>query len=215
MSDDKKNISPEVETPTEAPAPGQPFPDKAEPVVTDPVPTEKTAPADKAEPAAPEIPGSAAPEQAKPEKEAQQTAIPNKGDPALASSGKVVDFAAARDEEAKDKAPKEKAPKQKAPEEKDKGTAKPRRGRPPKADKAAPDRIKPQPRDKMGVAEPEVGSARLPQYNTCILALVLDAWDSRGTQTADKAFADNPAFRRRLNQLKLTEPVRSESDTEV
>ena len=58
------------------------------------------------------------------------------------------------------------------------------------------------------------GSARLPQYNTCILALVLDAWDSRGTQTADKAFADNPAFRRRLNQLKLTEPVRSESDTE-
>ena len=45
-------------------------------------------------------------------------------------------------------------------------------------------------------------------------ALVLDAWDSRGTQSADKAFADNPAFRRRLNQLKLTEPVRSESDTE-
>ena len=32
-----------------------------------------------------------------------------------------------------------------------------------------------------GVAEPEAGSARLPQYNTCILALVLDAWDSRGT----------------------------------
>ena len=26
-----------------------------------------------------------------------------------------------------------------------------------------------------GVAEPEAGSARLPQYNTCILALVLDA----------------------------------------
>ena len=63
-----------------------------------------------------------------------------------------------------------------------------------------------------GVAEPEAGS-RLPQYNTCILALVLDAWDSRGIQTADKAFADNPAFRRRLNQLKLTEPVRSDSDT--
>lgn len=66
-----------------------------------------------------------------------------------------------------------------------------------------------------GVAEPEAGSARLPQYNTCILALVLDAWDNRGTQTADKAFADNPAFRRRLNQLKRTEPVTvSESDTE-
>ena len=66
-----------------------------------------------------------------------------------------------------------------------------------------------------GVAEPEAGSARLSQYNTCILALVLDAWDNRGVQTADKAFADNPAFRRRLNQLKLTEPVTvSESDTE-
>lgn len=66
-----------------------------------------------------------------------------------------------------------------------------------------------------GVAEPEAGSARLPQYNTCILALVLDAWDNRGIQTADKAFADNPAFRRRLNQLKRTEPVPvSDSDTE-
>ena len=65
-----------------------------------------------------------------------------------------------------------------------------------------------------GVAEPEAGSARLPQYNTCILAMVLDAWDNRGTQTAHKAFADNPAFRRRLNQLKRTEPVMvSESDT--
>ena len=65
-----------------------------------------------------------------------------------------------------------------------------------------------------GVAEPEAGSARLPQYNTCILALVLDAWDNRGIQTGDKALTDNPAFRRRMNQLKLTEPVRSESDTE-
>ena len=66
-----------------------------------------------------------------------------------------------------------------------------------------------------GVAEPEAGSARLPQYNTCILAMVLDAWENRGTQTAAKAFADNPAFRRRLNQLKRTEPVTvSESDTE-
>lgn len=66
-----------------------------------------------------------------------------------------------------------------------------------------------------GVAEPEAGSARLPQYNTCILALVLDAWENRGVQTADKAFADNPAFRRRINQLKRTEPVTvSDSDTE-
>lgn len=65
-----------------------------------------------------------------------------------------------------------------------------------------------------GVAEPEAGSARLPKYNTCILAMVLDAWENRGTQTADKAFADNPAFRRRINQLKRSEPVRSDSDME-
>ena len=64
-----------------------------------------------------------------------------------------------------------------------------------------------------GVAEPEAGSARLPQYNTCILALVLDAWDNRGTQTGVKEISDNPAFRRKLNQLKLTEPAVSESDT--
>ena len=65
-----------------------------------------------------------------------------------------------------------------------------------------------------GVAEPETGAARLPQYNTCIMALVQDARDNRGTQTADKVFADNPAFRKRINQLKRTEPVRSDSDTE-
>ena len=66
-----------------------------------------------------------------------------------------------------------------------------------------------------GVTEPVSGSARLAQYNTCVNALVLDAWDNRGIQTGDKALTDNPAFRRRLNQLKLSEPVAvSESDTE-
>lgn len=56
-----------------------------------------------------------------------------------------------------------------------------------------------------GVTEPAEGH-RLAQYNTCISALVLDAWDHRGTQTGDKALVENPAFRRRLNQLKLSEP---------
>lgn len=64
-----------------------------------------------------------------------------------------------------------------------------------------------------GVAEP-VSGPRLAQYNTCVSALVLDAWDHRGSQTGDKALVENPAFRRRLNQLKLTEPVASESDAE-
>ena len=157
MADDKKNIGPEMETPTEVPTPEQPAPNKAEPVVTDSAPAEKAAAADKAEPTAPESPGSAAPEQAKPEKEAKQTAIPGVGDPAPASSGKVVDFAAAREEAGKDKSPKDKAAKQKAPEEKDKGTAKPHRGRPAKADKAAHDKAKPQPRDKMSQSKPPAG----------------------------------------------------------
>lgn len=65
-----------------------------------------------------------------------------------------------------------------------------------------------------GISEPTDG-ARAAQYHTCVAALVLDAWDHRGTQTGDKALVDNPAFRRRLNQLKLSEPPASESDTEV
>ena len=157
MSDDKKHIGPEVETPTEAPAPGQPVPGKAESIVTDPAPAEKAAPADKAEPAAPESPGVAVPEQPKPEKEDKQTATPDKGDPAPAPSGKVVDFAAAREEAAKDKSPAQRAAKQKAPEEKNKGAAKASRGRPAKADKAAPDKATPQPRDKMSQSKPSAG----------------------------------------------------------
>lgn len=99
MSDEKKNIGPEVETPTGAPASEQSAPGgKAVPDVTDPALAEKAAPADKVQPAAPEFPGSAAPERPKPKKDAQQTAIPDKGDPAQAPAGKVVDFAAVREE---------------------------------------------------------------------------------------------------------------------
>ena len=66
-----------------------------------------------------------------------------------------------------------------------------------------------------GVAEPVSSSARLAKYNICVNAIVLDAWDNRGIQTRDKALTDNRAFRRRLNQLKRSEPVAvPESDTE-
>ena len=58
-----------------------------------------------------------------------------------------------------------------------------------------------------GVSAPTEGSGRAAQYDQCVNALVLDAWDHRGSQTAGQALAENPAFRRRLNQLKLTEPV--------
>ena len=109
MSDDKKNIGPEVKTPTEAPAPGQPASDKVEHVAADPAP---------------------------------------------ASSGKVVDFAAAREEADKIKPPvKEAAP----PDKEAKKPEQPRRGRPSKADKAAPDKAKPQPRDKMSQSKPPAG----------------------------------------------------------
>ena len=143
MADDKKNIGPEVKKTETAPAPEQPAPVKAEPVVAGPAPVEK------AEPTIPEAPGLAAPEPPKSDKEAKQTVTPDKVDPALAPTGKVVDFAAAREEAGKDKAPKEKAAKQKAPAGKDKGTAKASKGRPAKADKAAPDKAKLPTRDKM------------------------------------------------------------------
>lgn len=63
-----------------------------------------------------------------------------------------------------------------------------------------------------GVREPAAEDARRPKYDLCINALVLDSWDHRGTQTSGQQLADNPAFQRRKNQLKFTEPV-SDSDT--
>ena len=165
MADDKKNI-PEAAPPAEFPAPAvenaavpeQPAP---EPALTDaeavmlehegqaalfemgeavPDPADSVTHAEVDEPAAPEVP--------KAEKEQEQPPTPGKDAPAPAHSGKVVDFAAARDEAIKDE---KKAVKQKTPTEKDK-VAKSGRGRPPKEGKAAPDKPKPsKPRDKKDV----------------------------------------------------------------
>ena len=78
------------------------------------------------------------------------------GDPTPA--GKVVDFTAARDGAAKGKPPeKAVAPDKDKQADKAKDAAKPRRGRPTKADKAAPDKAKPQPRDKMSQSKPPAG----------------------------------------------------------
>ena len=41
-------------------------------------------------------------------------------------------------------------------------------------------------------------------YDTCVDALVLDAWDNRRT-TVNTALLDNPEFQWMKNQLKLTE----------
>lgn len=66
--------------------------------------------------------------------------------------------------------------------------------------------------EEAGVSEPPGGTGRRAKYDLCVNALVLDAWDNRGTEIAAKA-EENPAFRRALNQLKLTEPDVSKLDT--
>lgn len=58
-----------------------------------------------------------------------------------------------------------------------------------------------------GVGEPVSGSPRRAQYDLCINYLVLDGYDRRDATITGTIVADNPAFRRLLNQLKLTEPV--------
>ena len=156
MADDKKNI-PEAAPPTEAPAPAAenaavPEQSAPEPVLTDaeavmlehegqaalfemgeavPDPADAVTHAEVEEPAAPEVPKAG--------KEQEHPPVPGKDDPTPAHSGKVVDFAAARDEAAKE----------------EKKAAKPGRGRPPKDGKAAPDKAKPpKPRDKKSQSKP-------------------------------------------------------------
>ena len=176
MADNKKNIL-EAAPPAEAPAPTaenaavpeQPAP---EPVLTDaeavmlehegqaalfemgeavPDPADAVTPAEVEEPTAPEVP--------KAEKEQAQPPDPGRDDPAPAHSGKVVDFAAARDEAAKEE---KKAIKQKPPKEKGK-PAKPRRGRPSKAEKAAPEQTKPPKAGKTHAAPEEKAAPPAPE----------------------------------------------------
>ena len=183
MADDKKNIGPEAEKPGEAPqekkaepvkdtppAPEQPAP---EPALTDaetvilehegqaalfemgeavPDPADAVTHAEvEEEPAAPEVP--------KAEKEQAQPPTPGKGDPAQAPFGKVVDFAAARDEAAKEE---KKVLKQKPPKEKGKAT-KPGKGHPPKTEKTAPEQAKPPKAGKTHAAPEEKATPPAPE----------------------------------------------------
>ena len=176
MADDKKNI-PDVSPPTEASAPtaevaAVPEPLAPDPVLTDaeavmlehegqavlfemgeavPDPADAVTHAEAEEPAAPEIP--------KAEKEQAQPPTPGKDDPVPAHSGKVVDFAAARDEAAKEG---KKAVKQKPPTEKGKA-AKPGKGRPPKAEKVAPEQGKPPKAGKTHAAPEEKAAPPAPE----------------------------------------------------
>ena len=168
MADDKKNI-PDVSPPTEASAPTAEVAAVPEPLAPDPVLTDAEAvmlehegqaalfemgetvpdPADAVTHA--EVEEPAAPEAPKAEMEQAQPPDPGKDDPTPAHSGKVVDFAAARNEAVKDE---KKALKQKPPKEKGKAT-KPGKDRPPKAEKTAPEQGKPSKAGKTHAAPEE------------------------------------------------------------
>lgn len=176
MADDKKNI-PDVAPPTEASAPTAETATVPEPLAPDPVLTDAEAvtlehegqaalfemgeavpdPADDVthteveEPATPEVP--------KTEKEQAQPPTPGKDAPAPAHSGKVVDFAAARDVAAKEE---KRVLKQKPPKEKGKAT-KPGKGRPSKAEKAAPEQAKPPKAGKTHAAPEEKAAPPAPE----------------------------------------------------
>lgn len=61
--------------------------------------------------------------------------------------------------------------------------------------------------EQAGISEPEQGTARRAQYDLCVNYLVLDGYDRRDVTITGAIVSDNPAFRRMLTQLKLTEPV--------
>lgn len=71
-----------------------------------------------------------------------------------------------------------------------------------------------------GVTEPPAGTPRRAQYDLCVNRLVLDDWDRRGTSDNERyTVTENRGFRRRINQLKLTElgplgPAVSKSNTD-
>ena len=57
-----------------------------------------------------------------------------------------------------------------------------------------------------GGGVPDLGTARAAQYDLCVNALVLEGWERREVSITGVSVVENPAFRRLLNQLKLTEP---------
>lgn len=67
--------------------------------------------------------------------------------------------------------------------------------------------------DQAGVSEPKEGTPRRAQYDLAVNYLVLNSYDQRETAVSGTIVSENPAFRRILNQLKLTEPVVPDSDT--
>lgn len=56
-----------------------------------------------------------------------------------------------------------------------------------------------------GISLPPEGSPRRAQYDLCINHMVLNSWENRETSYVGTVTVDNPAFRRMVTQLKLTE----------
>ena len=55
-----------------------------------------------------------------------------------------------------------------------------------------------------GINVPEPGTARAAQYDLCVNALGLVGWERGEVSITGVSVVENPAFRRLLNQLKLT-----------
>ena len=161
MADDKKTISPDVGTPTEAPEQPSPAPNLSDTTSPAPLGPEELTVEEQlilehegqaalfemgeAIPDASDSPGVTIPEEPEPDKNDKQSASPGKDDPGPAPTGKVVDFAAAREEAGKAKSPAKEA----APVDKEaKKPEQPRRGRPSKGDKVAPGKTDPAKKDK-------------------------------------------------------------------
>ena len=66
--------------------------------------------------------------------------------------------------------------------------------------------------ENAGVSEPPAGTSRRAQYDLAVNFLVLRDFDLRDATITGTIVEDNPAFRRLIVQLKLTEPV-SDLDT--
>ena len=67
--------------------------------------------------------------------------------------------------------------------------------------------------EQAGIPVPESGTARRAQYDMAANAMVLSMWDQRGSQSEGITLTENPAFRRQVNQLKLTAGGASSSAT--
>ena len=61
--------------------------------------------------------------------------------------------------------------------------------------------------EQAGISEPAEETPRRAQYDLCVNYLVLDGYDRREVTITGTIVSENPAFRRMLTQLKLTEPV--------